>query len=54
MIQTIEAVIDMQGNELFYQKEEQVIKTISLKYSELKEFRQKFPAYLDADEFEIK
>lgn len=48
------AVIDMQGNELFYQKEEQIIKTISLKYSDLKEFRQKFPAYLDADEFEIK
>lgn len=48
------AVIDMQGNELFYKKDEQIIKTIALKYSALSEFRQKFPAYLDADDFAIK
>lgn len=47
------AVIDMQGNELFYQKDEQVIQTIALKYSMLNEFRQKFPAYLDADGFDF-
>jgi omega-amidase len=47
------AVIDMRGNELFYKKEEQVIETIILKYADLEEFRTKFPAYMDADEFQI-
>ncbi|TAH19863.1 MAG: amidohydrolase [Cytophagales bacterium] len=47
------AVIDMQGNELFYQKNESIIHTIALKYSTLQEFRQRFPAYLDADDFQI-
>jgi predicted amidohydrolase len=47
------AVIDMKGNALFYQKDIQIIETICLKYSELADFRAKFPAYLDADDFEI-
>lgn len=47
------AVIDAKGNELFYQKDISAIPTITLKYSELLSFREKFPAYLDADNYEL-
>ena len=47
------AVIDMKGNELFYRKDAQVIETIAIKYADLQEFRAKFPAYMDADKFQI-
>jgi omega-amidase len=47
------AVIDFKGNPLFYQKDTEVIKNQILSKQELDDFRTKFPAYLDADEFEI-
>lgn len=47
------AVIDYKGNQLFYQKELEVIHNQLLSKKELEDFRIKFPAYLDADEFEI-
>jgi omega-amidase len=47
------AVIDFKGNSLFYQKDSEVINNQILSKQELDDFRAKFPAYLDADEFEI-
>jgi omega-amidase len=47
------AVIDFKGNPLFYQKDSEVINNQILSKQELDDFRTKFPAYLDADEFEI-
>jgi omega-amidase len=47
------AVIDFKGNQLFYQKDTEVINNQILSKKELDDFRTKFPAYLDADEFEI-
>ena len=47
------AVIDFKGNQLFYQKDLEVIQNQVLIKKELEDFRNKFPAYLDADEFEI-
>ena len=47
------AVIDFKGNQLFYQKKSEVIVNQILSKKELENFRTKFPAYLDADEFEI-
>jgi omega-amidase len=47
------AVIDFKGNPLFYQKDTEVINNQILSKQELDDFRTKFPAYLDADEFEI-
>ena len=48
------AVIDFKGNQLFYQKDLEVIHNQILNYQELIDFRTKFPAYLDADEFYIR
>ena len=48
------AVIDFKGNQLFYQKELEVIHNQILNYQKLIDFRTKFPAYLDADEFFIR
>ena len=48
------AVIDFKGNQLFYQKELEVIYNQTLNYQKLIDFRTKFPAYLDADEFFIR
>ena len=48
------AVIDFKGNQLFYQKDLEVIHNQTLNYQELIDFRTKFPAYLDADEFYIR
>jgi predicted amidohydrolase len=45
------AVIDFKGNKLFYQKYAEVINTQILNKKELDDFRAKFPAYLDADDF---
>ncbi len=47
------AVIDFKGNQLFYQKKSEVIANQILSKKELENFRTKFPAYLDADGFEI-
>ena len=47
------AVIDFKGNQLFYQKKSEAIVNQILSKKELENFRTKFPAYLDADEFEI-
>ena len=46
-------VIDFKGNQLFYQKEDEVVNSQILSKKELEDFRAKFPAYLDADDFEI-
>ena len=47
------AVIDFKGNAIFYQKDLEVIQNQVLNKKELDDFRTKFPAYLDADDFEI-
>jgi omega-amidase len=47
------AVIDFKGNRIFYQKDSEIIDNQILNKKELEDFRNKFPAYLDADEFEI-
>ena len=47
------AVIDFKGNPIFYQKDSEIIKSQILNKEELDDFRAKFPAYLDADDFEI-
>ncbi len=47
------AIIDFKGNKLFHQKDTEVINNQLLSKQELENFRTKFPAYLDADAFEI-
>jgi predicted amidohydrolase len=47
------AVIDFKGEELYSFGEKEHHETITLSYKALKEFREKFPAYLDADNFSI-
>jgi len=47
------AVIDFKGNTVFYQKDSEIINNQVLNKKELDDFRTKFPAYLDADDFEI-
>lgn len=47
-------VIDFKGNPVFYQKDLEIIHNQTLSYQELIDFRTKFPAYLDADNFTIK
>lgn len=47
------AIIDFKGNQLFYYKNSEVIVSQILNKKDLEDFRTKFPAYLDADEFEI-
>jgi predicted amidohydrolase len=47
------AIIDFKGNQLFFQKDAEVIHSQVLIKKELDDFRTKFPAYLDADEFVI-
>ncbi|TAD97415.1 MAG: amidohydrolase [Bacteroidetes bacterium] len=47
------AVLNFRGEELFYNKNESVIQTIHLNYQDLQEFRAKFPANLDADDFSL-
>jgi predicted amidohydrolase len=47
------AVIDFAGKVLFREIDSEVIHHHSLDRSSLDEFRQRFPAYLDADSFVI-
>jgi len=48
------AAVDPKGNELFFQKDEEIIQTVELSYSELTRYRQKCQFNLDADTFELK
>lgn len=48
------AVIDPKGETLWAQENNEVIKTVILDSNFLRDFRKKFPAMLDADDFEIK
>jgi omega-amidase len=48
------AIIDFKGNPVFYQKDLETINTQMINYQELMDFRAKFPAYLDADDFFIR
>lgn len=48
------AIINHKGDQLYYSNDEESIGTMSLNYSELMEFRNKFPTHLDADQFTIK
>jgi predicted amidohydrolase len=47
-------VVNPKGEQLFYAGDKEIIQTITLDAQELLSFRQKFPAYMDADGFEIK
>ncbi len=47
------AVVDFKGTVLFHQTEQEVIHTQRLEWARLERYRQKFPAHLDADLFEI-
>ena len=47
------AIIDMAGNDVCQLANEDVIHTVTLSGEELLRFRQKFPAHLDADQFNI-
>ena len=47
------AIIDFKGNQLFFQNDSEVIHNQILSKKKLEDFRNKFPAYLDADGFEI-
>lgn len=47
------AIVDFKGNPNFYQQDTEVIHSQTLNYQELIDFRTKFPAYLDADNFTI-
>jgi omega-amidase len=47
-------IVDFKGNIVFTAKpEEEIIETFKLSYSDLYDFRQKFPVHLDSDKFEI-
>lgn len=47
------SVISPRGEKLFHTEYEEVIKTIELDWNDLQTYREKFPAYLDADIYEI-
>jgi len=47
------SVIDMKGEIIYTQSEIEEIKTITLNHENLIDYRKAFPAYLDADKFEI-
>ncbi|MEO1053021.1 MAG: amidohydrolase [Bacteroidota bacterium] len=48
------AAIDPKGNELCFEADDEMITTVALSADELLRYREKFPAYLDADQFEVK
>lgn len=48
------AVINPKGEQIYYAKDNEVVQTVTLNGEELFSFRQKFPAFIDADRFEIK
>ena len=44
---------DFKGEKLIFSSNEEVILTATLDYSSLMQFREKFPAWLDADDFQF-
>ncbi len=48
------SIIDYKGNALFHKETNEIIYTASIALHELRQYREKFPANLDADDFEIK
>ncbi len=48
------AVYSPKGEALFFEPDKEVIKTLALDADELRGYREKFPAYLDADKFTIR
>lgn len=46
--------IDPKGNSIWFCKDMEAIKTVELNAADLTAFREKFPAMMDADDFEIK
>lgn len=48
------AVLDAKGQSLWFQEETEMIETLTLGAEALKNFRGKFPALLDGDDFEIR
>ena len=46
-------VIDFDGKHRVQMQSEEAIKTISLDKQSLLEYREKFPAYLDADKYDL-
>ncbi len=46
-------IVDFKGNHFFYESDIEIIETQILQKKALIEFREQFPAYLDADSFEI-
>jgi omega-amidase len=47
------AIIDFKGKCLFQEKNKEIVHTQTLSWQALEDFRQVFPAHLDADNFEI-
>jgi omega-amidase len=47
------AVVNPKGRKMLATDNKEAIRTISLDYKKLQDFRKKFPAYMDADNFEI-
>ncbi len=47
------AVVDAKGQRLFYNEKEDVVHTALLDADSLQRYREKFPAYLDADDFTL-
>ena len=48
------AAINPKGRKLFFNEDKEVIRTVSLDYEKIQDFRKKFPVYLDADQYELK
>jgi len=47
------AVIDPRGNRLWFGDQGEILETVTLDAKLLQEFRERFPAYLDADDFKL-
>jgi predicted amidohydrolase len=47
------SLISPKGERIFHLADEEIMQTITLDADELKSFRQKFPAYMDADTFSL-
>ena len=45
--------INPKGRRLFFNEDKEVIRTVSLDYEKIRDFRKKFPVYLDADHFKL-
>uniref|UniRef100_UPI00404AA72E nitrilase-related carbon-nitrogen hydrolase n=1 Tax=Fulvivirga sp. TaxID=1931237 RepID=UPI00404AA72E len=48
------AIYNPKGEALYFSEEKESISTITLSKQDLGNFREKFPAHLDADEFDVK